>query len=88
MKIKRKKKKELDADSSNNKTAKFQVQDWALGYVTGRNYAESKFKTKNMGGSAESKANSIYYAIVKYCRENPLENTAHAMEHIYNNELD
>ncbi len=77
----------LDADAANNKTAKKQIKDWAMGYVTGRNYAERKFKTENMPGSAQSTANSIYYAVIKYCRENPLKSTSHAMEHIYNNEL-
>ena len=74
-------------ENKDNKYIKIFTENWALGYMTGRNYSEDKRKGDSLGAT-NSIGNSLLYAIMKYCRQNPLKSTTHAMEHIYNNELD
>ena len=49
---------------------------WVRGYISGRNY-ETNTQMNNID------ADSIYYAVIKFCRENPLKDTANAAENIY-----
>jgi len=47
------------------------------GYITGRNY-----ETDKMVGEGVSN-DSIYYAVLKYCKDNPLKDNGDAAEHIF-----
>lgn len=52
-----------------------------LGYITGRNYENNSDKAEGVSGD------SVYFAVKKYCRNNPLKRVNDAMIHIYENEL-
>ena len=53
---------------------------WALGVITGMNYAE--FGGKSYVGKGVNN-DTITHALIKYCTDNPLDNTADAVEDIY-----
>tara|TARA_Y100000768_G_C23432966_1_gene431359 strand:+ start:160 stop:465 length:306 start_codon:yes stop_codon:yes gene_type:complete len=57
---------------------KNQVENWAQGYVTGRNYEQNSSAGKNISGD------SLFWAVVKYCEDNPLKDAVYAMESVYN----
>ena len=63
--------------NKNAEVAQRQIKNWALGYISGRN-----FETDSYVGR-QTDANSIYWTVVKYCEENPLDQTIHAMEKVY-----
>tara|TARA_B100001559_G_C16076839_1_gene428435 strand:+ start:169 stop:480 length:312 start_codon:yes stop_codon:yes gene_type:complete len=48
------------------------------GYFTGRNYETNA----DVGKGTDNE--SRFYALLKYCRENPLKKNYHGAEHIYN----
>ena len=58
-------------------TAKQQVIRYMSGYITGRNY-ETNGKVGS-GGSHEA----LYWAIIKYCKNNPLKKMSDAAEDLY-----
>ena len=66
-----------DYDNSNEMHYWTRIQ-WLLGCITGRNYATDDLK----GGDIEYL--SIYYSVIKYCRNNPLNDLDDAMAHTYN----
>ena len=72
----------ISGDRNNNKAGKYQVIDWMNGYVTGRNIETRGNKGKNLGDE------SLYYAVVNYCKKNPLHSTTIAAEYIYERQLD
>ena len=79
----------LDFDSKSSKVHKDFIGTWSLGYVSGRNYSQGNSKKIGTGGGTIGEyQKALYYSILNYCRKNPLKSTGHAMEHIYNNELD
>jgi len=47
------------------------------GYITGRNYETNR----NVGKGVSN--DSIYYAVLKYCEDNPLKDNADAAKHIF-----
>ena len=47
------------------------------GYITGRNYETNESVGKGVDND------SIFYAILKYCRDNPLKKNLDAAEYIY-----
>ena len=57
--------------------AKEQVIRFMSGYITGRNY-ETDGKVGS-GGSHEA----LYWAVIKYCKNNPLHNMTDAAEDLY-----
>lgn len=58
-----------------------QVQtSWARGYISGMN--ESVFGGKRKVGKDVS-SDTIKHALIKYCRDNPLDDTADAVQDIY-----
>ena len=72
--------------NTDNEYYKLIAESWAQGYMSARNYSEKKSKGRSLCNTS-SVANSLFYAIMKYCRENPLKDTDDAMVHIYENEL-
>ena len=51
---------------------------WFMGFYSGANWVDN-YSTDNPPDE-----DSIYYAIVKYCEENPLKDTADATVEVYN----
>jgi len=70
---------EILSDSDNGKKGNFYYMriSWIHGYITAKNSASGAFKGKGVS------ADSIYYSIIKYCRENPLKDLDDASRHIY-----
>ena len=68
----------LTGDKNNNKFVRNTVVDWFHGFLTGTNYALDKELVNKIPGS-----DSIYYAIVKYCKDNPLKTSQDAAKDIY-----
>ena len=52
---------------------------WALGYISAKTYSEGIYVSKNVFS-----VESIKYALIKYCRDNPLKDTHDASEDIFN----
>ncbi len=50
---------------------------WVLGYITGRNYASNQKKGKDID------YDSIYYSIIKFCRENPFKSLNDSVIYLY-----
>ena len=58
-------------------TPKEQIIRWMSGYISGRNYeTDGRVGT---GGSHDS----LYWAIIKYCKDNPLKVLSDAAEDLY-----
>jgi len=66
----------LKMDKDNNTYAKDHLISWFEGYSTGRNL-ETSTNLDDFDGD------SIYYAMIKYCRENPLKDTVDGADSIY-----
>ena len=49
------------------------------GYITGRNYELNATQANDVD------SDSLYYAVVKFCRDNPLKDTDDAAIYIYSN---
>ena len=63
--------------SKENDYAKDQLKAYLNGYITGRNYETNMYVGKGVS------ADSLYYALLKYCKENPLMETHDAAENVY-----
>ena len=48
-------------------------------FISGLNYANNTTKDADPDG--------LYYAVLNYCKENPLKNIADAAEHVYYKKL-
>ena len=59
----------------------YQKNAWILGYITGRNYENNANKGRGVH------PDSIYYAVLNYCRDNPLKDLDDAIQFIYDYEL-
>ena len=59
----------------------FQNNAWIQGYITGRNYETNSSKGRGI------KIESLYHALLKFCRDNPLKLFVHGTEFIYNSLL-
>jgi len=57
-------------------------EGWAMGFITGMNQANSSMDRKSKVGKGLSKF-QLKYALIKYCRDNPLDSTADAIINIY-----
>ena len=68
----------LQYDKNNNITAKNVVINWFNGFISGMNFAVDKNLVNKIPDHE-----SVYYAIVKYCKDNPLSDTQHASIDIY-----
>ena len=66
----------LTMDKENNSFAKSHLISWFQGYSTGRNL---ETRTELDGFNDDS----IYYAMIKYCKENPLKDTVDGADSIY-----
>ena len=66
----------LTMDKEDNPYAKIHVISWFEGYSTGRN-----FETYTV--LDDFNRDSIYYAMIKYCKENPLKDTVDGADSIY-----
>ena len=67
----------LQMIEDNNSVVRTGITSWVQGYLTGRNYELDR----SMKGKA-SDTDSIYFAIVKFCKENPLKDLDDAAIHI------
>ena len=74
----------ISGHEKKNKAGRYQVIDWMDGYVTGRNIESKTNRHKGKGLGDES----LYYAVVNYCKKNPLHSTVEAAEFIYERQLD
>ena len=68
----------LKDDRKDDKVSAHQTKSYIQGYITGRNYYEDVTITKS------AKAESLYYAVIKFCKKNPLKDIEDAAKHIYN----
>ena len=68
----------LQYDKNNNITAKNVVINWFNGFTSGMNVAVDKTLVSKIPDHE-----SVYYAIVKYCKDNPLSDTQEASLDIY-----
>ena len=66
----------ISHDRENHKTTKFYILGWIRGYITARNYENSNI-------SNHIDADSIKYAVLKYCNDNPLKDLDDAAFNIY-----
>ena len=67
----------LRLEDDNNLITKHSTPLWIKGYITGRNY-ELDRSMKNVPNS-----DSLYYALIKFCRDNPLKDIDDAAISIY-----
>jgi|APSaa5957512535_1039671.scaffolds.fasta_scaffold48467_2 hypothetical protein len=65
-------------DKENNSVARKIIVSWFNGFASGANW-----KSGNTDVDTFSDANSIYYSVVKFCKENPLKYSADATEFLY-----
>ena len=68
----------IDANKNNNEWMQDRVSKWFQGFYTGMNYGNTGYETDNPPSK-----NSIYYATIKYCNENPLKDTSDAAIYLY-----
>ena len=69
----------LSDDRNNNKMDKLLLSVWLKGYITARNYELSR------GIDTYIEGDSLYYAVIKFCRDNPLKDSDDAAINIYSN---
>ena len=65
----------------NETLTKESVIFYISGHITGRNYANSGSVGKNL--EKDASYDSLYWAAIKYCKENPLKDTSDAAKHVY-----
>ena len=66
----------ISNDRANSETSEFYVLGWVRGYITARNYENSNI-------SNDIDADSIKYAVLNYCNDNPLKDLDDAAFNIY-----
>tara|TARA_B100000809_G_C14666176_1_gene361451 strand:+ start:23 stop:331 length:309 start_codon:yes stop_codon:yes gene_type:complete len=71
----------LKSERNNNRVQQDLIKSWLQGYMTARNYENNSKKGDGVN------LDSIFYALIKYCRENPLKNSNDAALYIYDYEL-
>ena len=69
--------KVLNWAKEEDEVAEMLISQWFLGYYTARNYVD-QYVTDNAPDDI-----SVYYAILKYCRDNPLKDTDDASIELY-----
>ena len=69
----------LSEDRNNNEMHKLMLTIWIKGYITARNYELARGIDQYVEGD------SLYYASIKFCRDNPLKDSDDAAIHIYSN---
>ncbi len=69
----------IDYDNEDSDFAKVGYAAYMHGYITARSY-ELNVTLEN-----ETDAQSLYHAVVKFCRDNPLKDTDDAAQDIYTN---
>ena len=67
----------LSDDKDNNTTSMYQTKSYIQGYITARNYSANADVGENV------KSQSLYYYVIKFCKDNPLKGIHHAAESIY-----
>ena len=67
--------------SSAFKLRKEKIKSWLEGYIHARNYENNSFKGKGVS------IDSIYNALIKYCRTNPLDYSHEGATYIYDRKL-
>ena len=68
----------ISMDRENPTMTKGVMTGFVNGYITARNYETNG----NVGKGFDN--DSIYHALLKYCRENPLKDNVDASENVYN----
>jgi hypothetical protein len=71
--------KVITYDKDNNLYAKESIVSWFRGFYSGVNMVKG-FEQNDYPDDADS----IYYAVVKFCKDNPLKDSADASIDIYN----
>ena len=69
----------IDGEKNDNKWMEDRISKWFQGFYTGMNYGSTDYETDNPPSKK-----SIYYAILKYCKENPLKDSSDASIDVYN----
>ena len=69
----------LNAVDSKNEAAKEQSYSYIMGYITGKNDAYVSTRGKN------NSMDDLFYALVKFCRDNPLKDQWDGAREVYNN---
>ena len=67
----------IEIDKNNEEIYIESIKDWIEGWLTGYNYVND---TRIGNGISKD---SLYHAMVKYCKEHPLESMWEGMEDIY-----
>ena len=67
----------ISTNKSNPALTKGMMTAYVNGFITGRNYE----RNSNTGKGIDH--GSIFYAVLKYCNENPLDTNVDAAEYIY-----
>ena len=67
----------LSLENDGNSFTKSGTPLWVKGYITGRNYELDR----SMNNLPDS--DSLYYAVIKFCRDNPLKDIDDAARSIY-----
>ena len=64
-------------DNEGSDYAEIGYDGYVRGYITGRNYELNATQVNDLD------SDSIYFAVVKFCRDNPLKSTNDAARYIY-----
>ena len=67
----------LSLDRESHPKIRQKVASWMQGYFTGRNYVNDIQMGKNYD------YDTLYFLVLKYCRDNPSDFLSHAAEEIY-----
>ena len=65
-------------ETKNNQSHKFALKKWMQGYFSGRNY-----ENNNSFSNGIVDHNTFYFAIMKYCKNNPIDRLGNAAESVY-----
>ena len=69
----------INYDNEGSDFARVGYPAYIRGYITGRNYELNATQANDVD------SDSLYYAVVKFCRDNPLKDTNDAAKYIYSN---
>jgi hypothetical protein len=72
-----------DSDKTMQTMTDVAVKAWIAGYITAYNgWLDEIYKRNDSDVMASTDLDGVYMSLMKYCRDNPLENAAGGMESI------